>query len=336
MFLCTANMTQHSSFTESRPDGGFIWRCGGRWRNTRASVKHCEEFMEPAGVSRRGEGEMFLKWSWWLKAGVQEAQVMQASKPHPHWRGGVHVREEWGRSSAAEMTGWIQAGHDSACQNTTPLHWIFWSLLSTTKTNSLFVCLFPTNRAALPFLTAGPTRILSPLMLAIIKSIIRRLWCDLVPSLYGRSTLDMSWLFWQIISKWQTDWSLSTATDYKLLNVSHLNFQGSRRHSAEFHPMINVIKMSCFKTSRAKYLKSVTATANNKYTQTRCSTLIFFIYIYSCKMLCIQNRPRHQIQTRSDDLMMMEFEEHVVCIQKVTTSGDITRSTITVLSGLHI
>lgn len=69
-------------------------------------------------------------------------------------------------------------------------------------------CLFYTNTAALPFLTAGPTRILSLPMPEIIKTVIRRLWCDLISSLYGRSILDMSLLFWQIINKWQTDWKL--------------------------------------------------------------------------------------------------------------------------------
>lgn len=102
---------------------------------------------------------------------------------------------------------------------------------STFSAVSQTVCLFWTNRATLPFLTAEPTRILSPLMLEIIKSIIRRLWCDLVRSVYGRSALDMSWLFWQIISKWQTDWGLSTVTGFKLLDVFHENFHRSRKDS---------------------------------------------------------------------------------------------------------
>lgn len=108
---------------------------------------------------------------------------------------------------------------------------VFWSRALFLLFPKQFVCLFWTNRATLPFLTAEPTRILSPLMLEIIKSIIRRLWCDLVRSLYGRSTLDMSRLFWQIISKWQTDWGLSTVTGFKLLNVFHENFQRSRKDS---------------------------------------------------------------------------------------------------------
>lgn len=67
--------------------------------------------------------------------------------------------------------------------------------------------------------------------------------------------------------------------------------------------------MSCFKISRAKYLKSVTATTNDKYTQSAQTDVALYFFICSCKMLSIHN-PTFGFMRR---LMVTSRDLHTIC-----------------------